>query len=129
MCFGLWVNDVSRVDAYLFTQVFLVAQNSGLGMFPALKDGDLMVVFRLQRDYAKNDVVTYRAEGRRYVGRIAAAAGDEVDMDEDGNLTVNGALQTGEILYPTYAGEDGPAAARAHLERYFARRLSEKGEL
>ena len=93
----------------LFTQVFLVAQNSGLGMFPALKDGDLMVVFRLQRDYAKNDVVTYRAEGRRYVGRIAAAAGDEVDMDEDGNLTVNGALQTGEILYPTYAGEDGPA--------------------
>ena len=27
------------------------------------------------------------------------------------------------------AGEDGPAAARAHLERYFARRLSEKGEL
>ena len=93
----------------LFTQVFLVTQNAGLGMFPALKDGDLMVVFRLQRDYAKNDVVTYRAEGRRYVGRIAAAAGDEVDMDEDGNLTVNGALQTGEILYPTYAGEDGPA--------------------
>ena len=40
---------------------------------------------------------------------VVVAAGDEVDMDEDGNLTVNGALQTGEILYPTYAGEDGPA--------------------
>lgn len=91
----------------LFTQVFLVAQNAGLGMFPALKDGDLMVVFRLQPTYAKDDVVAYRAEGLRRVGRIAAAAGDVVMIDEDGVLTVNDAVQTGEILYPTYAREDG----------------------
>lgn len=91
----------------LFTQVFLLAQNTGLGMFPALKDGDLMVVFRLQPDYAKNDVVAYRADGERYVGRIAAAAGDVVMIDEDGTLTVNDAVQTGEILYPTYAREGG----------------------
>lgn len=85
----------------LFTQVFLVTQNAGLGMFPALKDGDLMVVYRLQESLEKNDVVIYRAEGRRYVGRIAAAGGDVVDMNEDGVLTVNDAVQTGEILYPT----------------------------
>lgn len=93
----------------LFTQVFLVAQNTGLGMFPALKDGDLMIIFRLQQDYAKNDVIAYQAEGGRYVGRIAAAAGDVVMMDEEGVLTVNDAVQSGEILYPSYPREGGMA--------------------
>ena len=43
---------------FLFTQVFLITQNSGLGMFPALKDGDLMVVFRMQEEYRQDDVIT-----------------------------------------------------------------------
>lgn len=89
----------------LFTQVFLLAQVTGLGMFPAVKDGDLLVVFRLQEEYAKDDVVTYQAEGRRYVGRIVARENDVVTLDESGTLTVNGTPQSGEILYPSYAKE------------------------
>ena len=87
----------------LFTQVFLVAQNSGLGMFPALKDGDLMVVYRLQESFSRNDVVTYTAEKKRYVGRVMASGGDVVSIDEDGKFYVNETNITGEILYPTYA--------------------------
>ena len=93
----------------LFTHVFLITQNSGLGMFPALKDGDLMIVFRLQQTYERDDVITYRAEGRRAVGRIVAFGGDVVDLGEDGSLTVNGAALAGEILYPTYPREEGLA--------------------
>lgn len=91
----------------LFTQVFLVTQNSGLGMFPALKDGDLLIVFRLQEEYRQDDVITYRAENKRQVGRIVASGGDVVDMDEDGVLYVNEVQRTGEILYPSYARESG----------------------
>lgn len=99
---------VLAAAAYLlFTQVFLVTQNSGLGMFPALKDGDLMIVFRLHEDYRQDDVVTYRAENKRYVGRIVAFGGDVVDMDEDGRLYVNEVQNSGEILYPSYARETG----------------------
>lgn len=98
---------LAAAGALLFTQVFLVAQNTGLGMFPALKDGDLMIVFRLQRDYAKNDVLAYRQEDGRYVGRVVAAAGDVVMLDEDGALTVNDAAQSGDILYPSYPREGG----------------------
>ena len=87
----------------LFTQVFLVAQNSGLGMFPALKDGDLMVVYRLQESFSRNDVVTYTAEKKRYVGRVMDSGGDVVSIDEDGKFYVNETNTTGEILYPTYA--------------------------
>ena len=43
----------------LFTQVFLLTQSKGSSMFPAVKDGDLLICYRLQKTYAKNDVVVY----------------------------------------------------------------------
>ena len=86
----------------LLTQVFLLAQATGSGMFPAVKDGDLMIGFRLQKEYAKNDVIVYSYGGKTCVGRIAARAGDVVSIDESGALYVNGTQQSGEILYPTY---------------------------
>ena len=85
-----------------FTQVFLITQTRGLGMFPALKDGDLAIVFRLQQNYARDDVVAYQSSGQRYFGRIVARADDVVTIDESGTLLVNGTPQSGEILYPTY---------------------------
>lgn len=97
---------VLAVAGYVFfTQVFLITQTSGLGMFPALKDGDLAIVFRMQQEYARNDVVTYQVDGQRYFGRIVARATDVVTIDESGTLLVNGTPQSGEILYPTYAKE------------------------
>lgn len=89
----------------LFSHVFLITQTTGNDMFPAVKDGDLIVAFRLQREYAKDDVVVYRADGETHVGRIVARATDVVTLDESGTLLVNGTTQSGEILYPTYAKE------------------------
>lgn len=89
----------------LFTEVFLVAQVTGNGMFPAVKDGDLMIVFRMQQDYAKNDVIAVNVEGKRQIGRIIARETDVVMLDQTGTLTVNGTVQGGEILYPSYAKE------------------------
>lgn len=87
----------------LCTQVFLLAQASGNGMFPAVKDGDLMIGYRLQDTYAKDDVVVYIADGKQRVGRILGRGGDLISMDDSGSVGVNGSTQSGEILYPTYA--------------------------
>lgn len=87
----------------LFTQVFLVIQAKGSGMFPAVKGGDLLICYRLQAAYAKNDVVVYTQGGRLCVGRILGRAGDRITLDDSGTLMVNGLAQSGEILYPTYA--------------------------
>ena len=54
--------------------VLLVTQAEGQDMFPAVKDGDLLIAYRLQRRWA----------------------------EEDGTLRVNGTLHAGEVLYPTY---------------------------
>lgn len=89
----------------LFSQVFLITRTRGNDMFPAVKDGDLLIGFRLQQEYAKNDVVVYTAEGKTCIGRILARETDVVTLDDSGNLLVNGTTQSGEILYPTYAKE------------------------
>lgn len=90
----------------LLNRIFLVTQVSGNDMFPAVKDGDLAIAFRIQQEYVKGDVVIYTANGETRVGRIAARGADVVTLDDSGVLLVNGTNQTGEILYPTYA-KDG----------------------
>lgn len=90
----------------LFTQVFLIARTAGNDMFPAVKDGDVVLAFRVQQSYMKEDVVVYQLDSTRHVGRIIASSGDIVTMDDSGTIRVNGTVQTGEIVYPTYA-KDG----------------------
>lgn len=96
---------IAVIGYVVFTQVIIVTQANGIGMFPAIKDGDLIISFRLQQAYTKNDVVTYKVDGIRYIGRIAAREKDVVTMDDSGTLLVNGTVQGGEIFYPTYPGD------------------------
>lgn len=96
---------IAVVGYVFFTQLFLVTQVSGMNMFPALKDGDLALVFRLQQEYVKDDVVAYETQDGLVFGRVVAREGDTVFMDETGALLVNGTTQSGEIVYPTYALE------------------------
>ncbi len=86
----------------LFSYVFIVTAVSGNEMFPAIKDGDVILGFRFEQDYTKDDVVIYNADGETHIGRIAALASDVVTIDESGTLIVNGTVQSGEIMYPTY---------------------------
>lgn len=90
---------------YLFTHVFLITQAKGQNMFPAVKDGDLVIAFRMQKEYMKGDVVVIDVNGEMYVGRIGANATDIINLNDSGTITVNGTVQGGEIIYPTYAKE------------------------
>lgn len=49
----------------LFTQVFLATQASGNDMFPAVKDGDLLIGFRLQKELSKMISLSMRQKGGR----------------------------------------------------------------
>lgn len=103
---GLRLCVLAVASWLIFSQVFLLYRNQGLGMFPAMKDGDLILAYRLQKTYVKGDVVVYTEGENRYLGRIAAGETDVVHMDDSGSLTVNGNPQNGEILYPTFAREN-----------------------
>ena len=107
----LRVAVLAAVLTLVFTQGFLITQMRGQGMFPAMKDGDLCVVFRTPamrltgQTLSQDDVIAYTHEGQRYFARVVAVAGDEVEITSSGSVTVNGAAVGGDILFPTY--DDG----------------------
>lgn len=91
----------------IFSFVFGVTIMQGEDMYPKIRDGDLMLYYRLQQHYYIGDVVIFFDEGKQYVGRIVAKDGDVVDISDDGGLYVNGSLQNEQIFYPTHKIEQG----------------------
>lgn len=69
-------------------------------MFPAIKDGDFVITYKLD-DIVKNDVVLYKTNGNKRLGRIVATQGDTVNVSENGELLINGCVATEEIFYGT----------------------------
>ena len=101
------------VIAYLvLTYGFLITQCHGLNMFPAMKDGDLCIVFRSEAQnlfndpLKQNDVIAYQMNGKCGFGRVMAVAGDVVILDESGNVSVNGVNQRQDLPFPTYPKDD-----------------------
>jgi signal peptidase I len=87
----------------IFTFVFGIRQVSGETMYPRLRDGDLILYYRLEQDYQIGDVVTFNLNGTTFWCRIVAQGGDVVELDTQGQLLVNGNVQQEEIFYPTEA--------------------------
>lgn len=96
---------IGAIGYILLTQVFLITRAKGNDMFPAIKDGDLVIAFRIQKEYVKDDIAVYQRDDSFYLGRVVARETDVVTLDETGILLVNGTVQRGEIVYPTLAKE------------------------
>ena len=84
-----------------FTQVLFLERVNGNDMFPSLKDGDLALGFRLEREYRSGDVVLYEAAGTLHFGRILDQGGSSVNINGNGSVQINGVTESGEILFPT----------------------------
>ena len=91
----------------LFTQLLLIHRNQGLGMYPTAGDGDLVLARRGTAGWQRDDLVVFRLEGELQLGRIVAVGGDEVMLEEEGRLLVNGTVRQRHSLYPTYPRENG----------------------
>jgi signal peptidase I len=77
----------------LFTFVFGISRYQEAAMFPAIKDGDLVIYYRYTSDrYLPRDVVALKLNGEIQFRRVVATAGDTVDINEYG-LVINGAPQ------------------------------------
>lgn len=100
----------------LLGYVFGITVMDGEDMYPRIRDGDMLVFYRLQKEYHAGDVVIFSRNNQRYTGRIVARGGDTVDITEEGQLLVNGSVQDEEIFYPTYEPEEGWALPCELLE-------------
>ena len=59
-------------------------------MSPNFKSGDLLMYYRLNRNFVAQDVVVLKKNNTVYVGRIVAKGGDTVDITDAGGLVING---------------------------------------
>ncbi|MBS5192133.1 MAG: signal peptidase I, partial [Lachnospiraceae bacterium] len=84
--------------AVTFLFIFGICRISDNMMSPAFKDGDLAVYYRLQQEFQPSDTVVLEKDGEVQVRRIIAAAGDEVNLTEEG-LEINGYLQQESGIY------------------------------
>lgn len=76
----------------IFTFVFGLVRVSNPSMSPNIKDGDLVLIDRLDHDYVASDIVVFTYRDRLTFARVVATAGDEVDIHDDA-LYVNGSYQ------------------------------------
>ena len=82
----------------LFTFMFGIHRNRDPSMQPAIKDGDVVISYRLDKKYAAGDCAVVKYEGETQFRRVIAVKGDTVDFTEEG-LTINGALQQEASIY------------------------------
>lgn len=84
--------------AMVFLFLFGIVQVSDESMRPAIREGDLVVYYRLQKDYVAGDLVVVDDGDEQEVRRVIAVAGDTVDFSSDG-LVINGYLQSETSIY------------------------------
>ena len=83
----LFAESVILVGAIyvLLHYIIGIAFVSGSSMEPTLLDGELVVFYRLDKEYRKDDIVIIqRKDGIQYVKRIAACGNEQVEISEEG---------------------------------------------
>jgi len=91
----LLLKITSIIAAFVLLSIFIfgVTRYQEASMYPAVKDGDLVVYFRyIPEHYIPQDVVAISLDGDIQFRRVIATAGDTVDI-ADGRLLINGAPQ------------------------------------
>jgi len=89
---------IIAVFALAFTFMYGLHRNADASMNPAISDGDLVLFYRLDKNYVAGDTLLLEYQGQKQVRRVIATAGDTVDITEDG-LMINGALQQEPEIY------------------------------
>ncbi len=81
------------------TRLFVMIRVNGNGMTPALADNEIIVI-RQTDNYEIGDIVGFYYEGKILLERAIGSEGDEIEIDEKGNVYVNG-----EMIDEPYLGE------------------------
>lgn len=89
---------VALILFVVFQFVVGISVVNGNSMNDTLKNGDLVLYSRLQKDVKKGDVVAIaKPSGEYHVKRVVAVSGDIVDV-RDGKLYVNGVEETADYV-------------------------------
>ena len=78
--------------AVLITTLFLpILQISGDSMSPTLEHNEIVILLK-SKDFQRGDLIGFYYQGKILLKRVVALPNDEVAIDADGNVYVNGEL-------------------------------------
>ncbi len=110
---------VAAVAVLIATLFLPVLQVSGSSMEPTLEDGDIIVLVKTG-DFETGDLVGFYYQNKLLLKRVIAGLGDTVDIDEEGNVYVNGELLDEPYLTDKALGEtDREYPIQVPEDRYF----------
>lgn len=92
------IMEVVALVGLLYVFVFGVYQCQDIQMSPAIQDGDLVIYYKLDKNYVISDTIVVEYKGEKQARRVVAKSGDVVDITEKG-LVVNGSLQQESHIY------------------------------
>lgn len=88
-----------------FGVVFGVKRMETSFMSPSITEGDILVYYRMEKNYELGDVVVVK-NNKKNVYRIVAKAGQTVDVNEQGVLLIDGYPEEHQAFYETNLDED-----------------------
>ncbi|MBQ3948035.1 MAG: signal peptidase I [Ruminococcus sp.] len=91
----------------MFGFVLGLMQAPNSDMSPNIKTKDLILYYRLSREFHAQDVVVVAKNKTNYIGRIVAVTGDTVDITDAEKLVINGNTMIESNVYtdtPRYEG-------------------------
>ncbi len=80
---------VAAMAVLVATLLLPVLQIYGTSMSPTLSEGDIVVSIKSPH-INRGDIIAFYYNNKLLVKRVVAMSGDVVDIDEDGNVTLNG---------------------------------------
>ncbi len=94
----------------LFFHIFGFTRIPNDSMSPNIAAGDLLLYYRLDKNYNAGDVVTFVKDGKRYHLRVLATAGQVISLNTEGEFLVNGDLEA----HQTYLKNVIPNKSKIH---------------
>ncbi|MCD8395655.1 MAG: signal peptidase I [Lachnospiraceae bacterium] len=82
---------VAALSVLLATLFLPMLQVSGSSMEPTLSDGDIILLVKTKK-FETGDLIGFYYQNKLLLKRVIGGPGDYIDIDEDGNVTVNGEL-------------------------------------
>lgn len=80
---------VAAVAVLIATLVLPVIQITGTSMAPTLTEGDVIVLVKTDR-LRRGDLCAFSYANKTLIKRVIGTPGDVIDIDADGNVSVNG---------------------------------------
>lgn len=96
----LRVGIVVAVLFVVFGMVFGLSRMRTALMMPSLHEGDVLLYYRLDRNFQLGDVVALKRGDKTYALRIVALGGQTVEVTDDGEVLVDGYPEATETYYP-----------------------------